>query len=183
MNIGKTFLLTSISILSIGLLSLGKANAYEPVYGNDYANINAYGVNENDFRRDNIIRRDGDNTSIHIPKPTGKIDLNILGSKRTFSLDDEEKRKNKRKRYYKIQKRKKAKRMEAQRQAKIVQEKRAQEFAAAKAREDARKSDEAAKQQILAMQERAREKAAQANSSYGNIPHNGFIPSSPPHGF
>lgn len=179
MNIGKKVLLMSISIVSVGLIA-NSANAYQPVYGNDYANITSYGINEDDFKRDNIIQRNGNQTTVNIPKPKGTVDINILGAKRTIELDDdEEKRLNKRKRYFKIQKRKKAKRLEEQRKFAEIQEKRKIEdmkIATLKAEEKAKKMEAEAKENALNIQNQ------QFQRNLNNDLGNGFIPSTPPIG-
>lgn len=178
MNIRKKLLLMNISIISIGMFA-NMAHAYQPIYGNDYANISAFGLNENDFQKDNIIQKDGNFTNINIPKPKGTVNINILGAKRTINLDDdEEKRLNKRKRYYKIQQNKKRQRLEDQRQAELLRaeqdaldEQQAIEAQAKKFEEDKRKND-------LALQ-----KSYEQNQNQRNFPsEGGFIPSTPPLG-
>ena len=114
MHIQKIFLLTGIALSGIYSFNV-QANPYEASYGNDYANINAYNINRDSFKRDNIIQRDENGASINIPKPTGGINLNILGFKKkiTLSVDDEEQQK--RRRFFAAQKRKKAKLIQEER--------------------------------------------------------------------
>ena len=169
----------NVSIISIGMFA-SVANAYQPIYGNDYANISAFGLNENDFQKDNIIQKDGNYTNINIPKPKGTVNINILGSKKTINLDDDEKNLNKRKRYYKIQQNKKRQRLEEQRQADFLraeqdaieeQQQQAIEAQAKQFEEDKRRHD-------IAIQQSYEQNQNQRFFSSGD----GFIPSTPPLG-
>lgn len=79
-------------LFSIGLMTpvLSYADGYQggygQIFGNDYGSINAYGTNEDAFRKSNIIQRENGQTNVNIPNPTGEVQLNFLGNKTSISL-------------------------------------------------------------------------------------------------
>lgn len=175
MKIYKKILLTTLSFISLGLLS-NNAFAYGAVYGNDYANINAININDNDFKKDNIIQKNGNQTSINVPKPQGKVNVNILGNKKTINLGKitTDKKAEKRKRYYNIQKRKKNIRLAKEREQKAINEKKKLELKAIQA-----KKAEAAAIAEAKKQQKAQREIEETNAQ---IQDNGFLPSGIPQG-
>lgn len=125
----------NINLLKIFLITLGftitpSAFSYDRTYGNDNTSISLRDLNKRDYNINNIYQNNGNNQTLNIPSPQGQISTDIFGQTNTFNLNNlsTQKQEAKRKRYYSIQKRKKANRLAREREEERIAAQRQIEF-------------------------------------------------------